>query len=407
MANTTIAIKKSATAAAVPSVLQFGELAINYADGKLFYKNVNSSIVEFSPSGGGNSFGTVNANSTLVVADTAGDILTIVPGTNISIVGDAVNDKITVGLKNDLAVTTIAATGVINGSILASTQSSGDEGGQFELALAATNNLLVGSVAIDINQSQLRIFETGGTNRGVYINLLNASTGVGTDLLAASGTTDTVARTTASAAFNKSNSANIVASSAYDKANAANIVASSAFNKANSTTYSSNVVVSVADNSNAALRITQTGTGNAFVVEDSGNPDSTPFVITSAGNVAINSTATNLAKLFVEGTIIGSESFTSRVSSGLANTARGFRQVIDGAEYLAIHHDNSNMIVEVNSAERMRIKSDGNVGIGTTTAGYKLDINGTINAASFLVNGSPITGTFDYGTAYALKSLSF
>ena len=76
-----------------------------------------------------------------------------------------------------------------NANILASTQSSGDEGGQIELALAATNNLLTGSVAIDINQSQLRIFETGGSNRGVYINLSSAATGVGTNLLAGGGMT--------------------------------------------------------------------------------------------------------------------------------------------------------------------------------------------------------------------------
>ena len=96
MANTVIALKKSATISSTPTSLQFGELAINYADGKIFYKNVNSSIVEFAPStGGGNSFGTVNANSTLVVADTTGDILTLLAGNNISIVGDAVNDTIT------------------------------------------------------------------------------------------------------------------------------------------------------------------------------------------------------------------------------------------------------------------------------------------------------------------------
>lgn len=34
-----------------------------------------------------------------------------------------------------------------------------------------------------------------------------------------------------------------------------------------------------------ALRITQTGTGNALVVEDSANPDSSPFVIDTAGNI--------------------------------------------------------------------------------------------------------------------------
>ena len=39
-----------------------------------------------------------------------------------------------------------------------------------------------------------------------------------------------------------------------------------------------------------ALRITQTGAGNALVVEDSANPDSTPFVVDASGNVIIGKT---------------------------------------------------------------------------------------------------------------------
>lgn len=61
-------------------------------------------------------------------------------------------------------------------------------------------------------------------------------------------------------------------------------------------TFTANQVISVTDNTNAALRITQLGTGNALVVEDSSNPDSTPFVINSSGNVGIgtNNPATKL-----------------------------------------------------------------------------------------------------------------
>jgi hypothetical protein len=47
------------------------------------------------------------------------------------------------------------------------------------------------------------------------------------------------------------------------------------------------------NSANAALRITQTGAGNALLVEDSTNPDSTPFVIDSAGNTKIG-TATSI-----------------------------------------------------------------------------------------------------------------
>jgi hypothetical protein len=50
MANT-IKIKRSGTATQVPVSLEYGELAINYADGKLFYRNTSDQIVELSSSG--------------------------------------------------------------------------------------------------------------------------------------------------------------------------------------------------------------------------------------------------------------------------------------------------------------------------------------------------------------------
>jgi hypothetical protein len=53
------------------------------------------------------------------------------------------------------------------------------------------------------------------------------------------------------------------------------------------TTFNASPVISVTDNTNAALRITQLGTGNAFIVEDSTNPDATPFVIDASGNTFI------------------------------------------------------------------------------------------------------------------------
>ena len=44
------------------------------------------------------------------------------------------------------------------------------------------------------------------------------------------------------------------------------------------------------NSSSDALRITQTGSGNALVVEDEANPDATPFVISQLGNVGIGTT---------------------------------------------------------------------------------------------------------------------
>jgi hypothetical protein len=48
--------------------------------------------------------------------------------------------------------------------------------------------------------------------------------------------------------------------------------------------------IEVTDNVNAALRITQLGTGNALLIEDSANPDSTPFVVTADGRIITGTT---------------------------------------------------------------------------------------------------------------------
>ena len=98
MANTVFQHKRSGTPSNVPGSLELGEIAINYADGLLFYKNTTGHIVSISGSGGGggNDFGTINANGTLVVADTPGDILNLVAGNNVTFGVDAVNDIITI-----------------------------------------------------------------------------------------------------------------------------------------------------------------------------------------------------------------------------------------------------------------------------------------------------------------------
>jgi hypothetical protein len=51
------------------------------------------------------------------------------------------------------------------------------------------------------------------------------------------------------------------------------------------------------------VRITQTGSGNALVVEDSANPDSTPFVVDASGNLLVGTTVSRNAKLNIKQTI--------------------------------------------------------------------------------------------------------
>lgn len=94
MANTVIKLKRSGTSSSSPSSLEFGELALNYADGELYYKAANGSILKIVS--GADNFGTINANGTLILADSPSDILDLVAGDNINITGDAVNDRITI-----------------------------------------------------------------------------------------------------------------------------------------------------------------------------------------------------------------------------------------------------------------------------------------------------------------------
>jgi hypothetical protein len=58
-----------------------------------------------------------------------------------------------------------------------------------------------------------------------------------------------------------------------------------------------------ANSSSAAVRITQTGAGNSFRVDDETNPDASPFLITSTGDVGVGVT-TPTAKMDVRGDVL-------------------------------------------------------------------------------------------------------
>jgi hypothetical protein len=67
--------------------------------------------------------------------------------------------------------------------------------------------------------------------------------------------------------------------------------------------------VIAANSTSDGLRITQIGTGNALVVEDSANPDATPFVIDASGNVTIGNAIP--AAGFGQLQVVGSTAFAS------------------------------------------------------------------------------------------------
>jgi hypothetical protein len=116
MANTTIAIKKSGTPAAVPAALANGELAINYADGKLYYKNTTGQIVSISGSGG-NSFGIANVDNILILSSTGNDVLNFRSGNGVSLSACSTTRTITFNGTTNVPISPTAPSTPVAGDV--------------------------------------------------------------------------------------------------------------------------------------------------------------------------------------------------------------------------------------------------------------------------------------------------
>ena len=97
IANTTIQIRKSGVTGNVPNNLNLGELALNYVDGKLFYKNAGGTTSYFYGANNGPSFSTVVANGSSISTTVPNDILTLNSSNGISITSCTSSKTITFG----------------------------------------------------------------------------------------------------------------------------------------------------------------------------------------------------------------------------------------------------------------------------------------------------------------------
>jgi len=203
-------------------------------------------------------------------------------------------------------------------------------------------------------------------------------------------------------------------------------------------------VISV-DSSSDALRITQTGTGNALVVEDSANPDSTPFIVDSNGNVTIGTTTAQTSTnypLYIESTTgsllaCGTNVAANSPTIGVGRRRTGLDSVISGDSLGKLSYfgwDGSNYIegsriasdvdgtpgvddmpgrLEFSTTadgastptERMRITSEGNVGIGTTSPAAFVDISSSSSTDILrAVAGAGATGGSAAGVLFSAAS---
>ena len=139
------------------------------------------------------------------------------------------------------------------------------------------------------------------------------------------------------------------------------------------------------DSTSDLVRITQTGIGNAFVVEDSVNPDSTSFVINSNGAVGIGTTTPSNVKLDIvtsgstPGTVAALRIRESTSNSQFSITA--FSAATNG-KHLRLSEDTTGTAVMVWT-------QTGNVGIGTNSPTEKLHVSGnTLIQGNLTVTGN-------------------
>lgn len=126
--------------------------------------------------------------------------------------------------------------------------------------------------------------------------------------------------------------------------------------------------VTIVDNSsNTALRVTQTGAGNAFVVEDSANPDTTPFTINAAGDVTTFGAVSGASFTATAGVSAGSVTASGAIGAATASVSGS---VSAGAFYTA----------------------------GTATAGRFIGSGAVRNVTSSTRPGSPTAGDLIYET---------
>ena len=95
IANTTIQLRKSGVSGNVPASLNYGELALNYYDGKLYYKNATGTITYISSGQFTNSFSTMNVSGSLILATSNTDTLSFKGANGIGVFANTTSKTIT------------------------------------------------------------------------------------------------------------------------------------------------------------------------------------------------------------------------------------------------------------------------------------------------------------------------
>ena len=169
-------------------------------------------------------------------------------------------------------------------------------------------------------------------------------------------------------------------------------------------------VIATASSGNS-LRITNTGSGNSLLVEDSASTDSSPFVISAAGDVGVG-TSSPAVKLDVAG--------NATVQNGVLTVGKDtiYDAFINTPESMYFNVDSDanstgNRFVwgtdragNTGGTEWMRLDSSGNLGIGTTSPSGRLHVNST-GAAIAYIQSTLAAGNTNVETRYISTNRSW
>lgn len=304
IANTTIQLKKSNVAGNVPVSLSSGELALNFFDGKLYYKNAQNTINYFA-AGIDKSFATVNSNSSLVLASSNNDILSFAAGNNISISTDTVGKTITIGTDAKMLYTAGNTAPItprlgdkwyyISRDLVYEWSTDGTSSFWLDSLSPTTTSNPGGGGGTTTDLTPVFIKANAAFDKANSANILaqaafttaNTATGnitiiQGVDLT--QNTNITAINNLAVSSFDKANSANILAQAAFTAANAAGSSAftQAAFNQANTAYNLANTIPIIGLNSTSITSNVVIGTNyNGFSVG--------PLIINNGRSVTITS----------------------------------------------------------------------------------------------------------------------
>ena len=95
-----------------------------------------------------------------------------------------------------------------------------------------------------------------------------------------------------------------------------------------------------------------------------------------------------------------SQPYLQLTSSSTGTTSTdGFQLIVSGSEAVLMQRENSAMSFYTNGSEAMRISSSGNVGIGESSPGYNLVVDGGANTTIRVQNDTPYYGDFQATTS--------